>query len=232
VAVSPRKADAVRIDLPSFVRDALFLLLNASDESVQHVQDALAVAAPQLTARQLTEGIPFEGTAIDPGDARAIVEAIVSLYMLREQSSMSIEDILASVCESLELQHADPRTANLRRKLGGLLALGGALEVTARAVALFLEHQRVFRSARIVSDLRPVFSSRDADGPVAAMCMHTLRIDFSDREDGGAWFVALDSNDLQELKSHIERAQKKEVALKHLCAQQSLGYLSVPTRKD
>jgi hypothetical protein len=68
---------------------------------------------------------------------------------------------------------------------------------------------RVFHSARILTDIRPVFG-RDADvPPIGAVIAHVLKIDYFSQGDSGSLYVSLNNRDLELLRNLVDRAFTK-----------------------
>jgi hypothetical protein len=76
---------------------------------------------------------------------------------------------------------------------------------------------------------RPVFGSDPAVRPVGAVLTHTLKIRYheGDLRDHREFYVVLDSNDLDELRDIIQRAQTKDKSLREL-----LKSAQLPTLDD
>jgi hypothetical protein len=104
-----------------------------------------------------------------------------------------------------------------------LLSVEGCLSITAKARFVAYQSPRVYHSARIFTDARPIFS-RDAAGPPSAFIVtHTLKIDTHENAKDHEWFATLDSRDLKALKAVVDRALEKEESLR-----QSLSKTEVP----
>ena len=75
-----------------------------------------------------------------------------------------------------------------------------------------------------MSDIRPVFAGSPGD-TAGALIIHNLNISYHNGSRHKEFYVALDSDELDELKQVIERAQKKAVSLKLLLKKSSTPYL-------
>jgi hypothetical protein len=84
----------------------------------------------------------------------------------------------------------------------------------------------VFCSARILSDLRPVFQEPPTAAS-ASVIIHNLQIGFHDSGTGDhkEFYVALDAGDLDILKKIIVRAEQKTASLKAILAKANVPYL-------
>src|SRR5947209_5590618 len=81
-----------------------------------------------------------------------------------------------------------------------------ALNLISRAEEVILDHDRVFLSARLFTELRPVFDKR-ATAINSLSIVHTLAIHFIQDEDHKDFHVALDDGDLQSLREVLDRAE-------------------------
>lgn len=100
-------------------------------------------------------------------------------------------------------------------KLVSLLSVK-PLNVSAKAIDLQTEDERVFCDARILTDLRPVFGSDSAATPEGLTIVHILKLGY---DQGGErhrdFYVALNADDLQTLRKVIDRAEAKAKSLKN-----------------
>jgi hypothetical protein len=98
-----------------------------------------------------------------------------------------------------------------------------ALSFLAKAHALQAEHERLFRDAKVLTDLRPVFHDPD-EPPVDMIVEYTLKIIYHDgsRHQHREIYMAMDSDDITHLKEALERAEKKAASLKMLLQSKNL----------
>lgn len=82
--------------------------------------------------------------------------------------------------------------------------------------SLKTEFGNVVINTKIITDVRPVFDIELDGAPKSALIIHNLHIHYQSDEEAyhKDIFLALDSNDLKELKSAIDRATQKENSLK------------------
>jgi hypothetical protein len=87
-------------------------------------------------------------------------------------------------------------------------------------------HERIFLTARIFSDIRPVFGD-SIESASAAVVVHNLKITVRRNEKEEDIFIALDNNDLRELKEVVDRAEKKTKALASILEKSHVKFLDV-----
>ncbi len=89
-----------------------------------------------------------------------------------------------------------------------------------------MEQPHVFGHARILSDIRSVFTA-SADSIAGGFIVHNLTIHYFHNGDHKEFFVALDNDDLNVLKEAIQRAEQKTGHLKAMLKKASIPYLDV-----
>lgn len=104
--------------------------------------------------------------------------------------------------------------------------LGGRnLRLSAKAVSLAHEVPNEMQSARVLTDLRPVFDREDVGtaSPVGMMVLTTLRLDYFSEEGGGAFLVTLNDEQVTRLQEDLGWAAQKADGLRALVAQFDLS---------
>jgi hypothetical protein len=87
------------------------------------------------------------------------------------------------------------------------------------------EYQNVYASAKIISDIRPVFHENPKEKPKAASIIHNLTISYYVGNEQKKFFVALDINDVDYLMKVLERTKLKELTLSGLLKDDSIEWL-------
>jgi len=153
-------------------------------------------------------------------NVKDIVDALATLYEVKSQREMSVEQFVDDVCDAMEALDSDQQLPHAERAdfAGKLLTLlnAEAFAVVAKAHDLATEDERTFCHARILTDLRPVFGPNVEDGPRAMVVMHTLKLDYhkqGSRKDHEEFYIALDAEDLDTLRRIIDRAEVKAKTL-------------------
>ena len=99
------------------------------------------------------------------------------------------------------------------------------VRLRARAWTLVLERPCVLLSARILTDLRPVFTSKNPASLEACTVIHTLVMEVREGAEPKTVHIALDTKDLTNLRTDIARAEQKEKILNALASR--AGVLSL-----
>ncbi len=157
---------------------------------------------------------------VSPRDASQLLSVVTNFFSAFRKSGLSIEDFLVEFRKALEETreaelHFEGRRWNEHKSyLVQILKCEKSIGVTSKALSVMTDHARIFRDARILTDLRPVFGSNPNEPPDAAVIVHTLKIEHMVDRENKDFFVALDSLDLDRLDKVIRRAKLKERGLK------------------
>jgi hypothetical protein len=123
------------------------------------------------------------------------------------------DDLISAAKEVGRIEPEDGNWAPTRSALVRVLDPNGSLACTAKATQVSREYENIFRDARILSDIRPIFP-RDSNKPRFAVIVHLLRIAHRNSEGRTARAVfALDRSDLLALKATVDRALEKDESL-------------------
>lgn len=143
----------------------------------------------------------------------------VTLFSLGSLLASRKEDGLVNLAEELydsyrSTEDNQEAADNLKERLSDLFRSCKNLRTTFKAFNLLTENERVFREARIITDVRPVFHDvLDADNR-PALLLHQLKLSYQQDGDPYDDYVCLDSKDLIKLKEHLDRAIEKETHLR------------------
>jgi hypothetical protein len=192
------------------------------------IKDTPAALDPTLFFKHVAERVK----TIPSQTVEGITEVACAFYHFKQIGSGTISQIMTEIENSakaegagayqLLLSNLNPLSARLVSLIGLELSLG----VTAKALDVMMEHDHVFGHARILSDIRPVFTG-GAESIAAAFIIHNLSIHYFHDGDHKEFFVVLDNDDLNTLKEAIARAEQKAEVLKAVFKKASIPYLDV-----
>jgi hypothetical protein len=196
---------------------------------------ALGSTEATLTAKQLSARVSKKLTGVTPKELFPVLNTISALFYIKDRANVSAEEIGNSVSEKVLEQFKERKEVFppeqvelLRKRLTALLELDQPLGITAKAVDVMTESHSVFCGARILSDIRPIFT-KEPDKATAAVLIHNLQIGFHDGGTGRhqEFYVSMDTQDIETLKQAILRAEEKTKALKSILEASKLTYLEV-----
>ena len=173
-----------------------------------------------------------EATNLDAVSAEEVMEALPPLYLYYLNQRTSPEEFSADLCRAVRgfsaAEHVtDAEFSVFQNWFPKLLQCEESIGISAKALSLLYDEQKVVSGSKILSDIRPVFLSDPEGAPPAALIIHSLKLQFM--EDGAEkeLFVTMDSSDLMDLQRVVDRAIKKEETLKTLLSDTRTSWLGV-----
>jgi hypothetical protein len=220
----------VSFAIPTGDRQTLRDLARLPQDKLDRLLAAIRSAEPSLGARAAARSIS-DGSGIDFGEVSRYVQVIGAIGATLRELQLDYSKFDSELSEFVDppatgararapAQVPPPLTAaeldTLRRFLLSALDSGSSVSLGSKGASLQSDVQRVFVRARILSDLRTVFGDSGIGKPLAAVILHTLRINYIPRgkDADERILIGLDLDDLKELKRVIDRAIEKDGALR------------------
>jgi hypothetical protein len=204
-----------------------------SDEQMTLLLKALTLAGPQFNLRDLADKA-LEDVKLPKDLVRGIVQVVGSLYITKDTQNAPtdafVEEVFLALSKagafSKEPDDAQAQWAKLRKFLAAALSLEDTVGTAAKAGHILTQHERIFVSARILTDVRAIFHVNTTEKPHSALLIHMLRITYRDMHGNiSNEFFALDSNDIRAFKLLIDRAIQKEETLRKMMKDASIDVL-------
>jgi hypothetical protein len=222
------------INIPKKDLPVLKNILELGEPQFKSLISALGGAKPTLTRGEFVENISRKTKSLQPAMVVEILRVVFILYGIKQRAEVSAQQFAEDISESCvesgsdKIQFPKEKERELSDRLKQLLSFEKIVGVTAKAFDVMTEHKYTFCSARILSDIRPVFTDTPGSAS-AAVIIHNLQIGFHESgiKEHKEFYVALDTNDILVLKEVIERAEKKTDALKSIIKTSKLPYLEV-----
>lgn len=165
----------------------------------------------------------------------SLVRALLSLYQARAFAETPpiekfVDDLADAVVDSgmpeftMDAQKRAQFVSNMRELLNV-----DTLVFLAKADALQRDHEKLFHSVKLLTDLRPVFHAPD-DRPTDMILEYMLKIVFHDGSRRHREIhLAMDERDVKALRDAVERAEQKAKSLRSLCDEKSIKLLPTLT---
>ncbi|MYA63081.1 MAG: hypothetical protein F4139_12170 [Gemmatimonadetes bacterium] len=210
------------LTIPDAHQQSLIKLLSLSPEVRQNFLDAIKASKPTLVLPHFAKQVG-QSADIPVSDAMSYLSLLGSLFLFGEAHGLRPAAIAVAVSSAVE-SHAlkDWSDASERKQFDDFLtdALGLRTEigVLTKALDVLVQDPHPLASARIITELRPVFLGESEGMTIAAgMIVHSLKLS-SLKSDGSEedYFVSMDCLDLREFKQVIDRAMKKEKSLQRM----------------
>jgi hypothetical protein len=210
--------------IPEEHKQGLARLLNLGAEDWQKVLKVLAtVPITNTLASTLAEELAHIDS-IPPSDLEDVPETLISLYIVLAHSKQEPSEVIEDIQQALEGK-AELRFPNeVGHRLSQLLDFE-SLVVSTKAEGLMYEYENIFSTARVVTDIRPVFGFDVEELPKAAVIIHTLSLHYYHEGNHREIRLALDEIDIDDIIEALERASKKAESLKSVLETAQLTYV-------
>jgi len=204
------------IRIPPTHKEAFEIFAGLSEDKSEALLRALKNTTPAITAAALAQRVASQ-VELSFREVQAVVAVAGSLFVIREQRDLPLSKFIEEVVEAAQrdkiLDKSDKLTVEtLQNRLLSYLSLENPLGISAKATTLLARHQNFLRSAKIYTDVRPVFLGENP--PEVAVVIHMLEIDSITNGKRVSNYFALDSSELKQLTRVIQSAIKKENAIR------------------
>ncbi len=200
----------MRLKLPDRFLQGLAAFTRMDEDSFNDLMKELKELSPALSPEKLEKEFALRRTQVSESESKRLFEILMSLCFLKENNPEEgdFESAVSKQVSELSVPEQDVLKVRLKEVLSDVTAL----ELTAHALSVSADHDKVLVKCRILTDLRAVFFD---DGTTAngAVVMHTLKLAY--HQDGGQknCYVGVDSRDMDELERAISRARRKESSI-------------------
>jgi hypothetical protein len=205
--------------IPKSAYPAIQSLIHLSDADFERLLNGLRGAKPAIQTEKFWAHVVPLVAGVSENVVRSILHEV--FLMAEAQSDEPLAEFAEAITEagveakSEKFPFEDRDRAVLKERLVTILGAGGGFEITRKAAGVLLDQDHIFFSARILTDLRPVFN--EAGNSVdAAVIVHNLRIHYGENGDHKDFYVALDTSEIQSLREVLDRADKKAKSLQEL----------------
>ncbi len=155
----------------------------------------------------------FDKTLNNSSSAGSAFRVVVGLTQLIRQTHVDVDDLVQNLPESMLSTDPDENTKTreawsaIADSLKSLLQCE-KIHVAIKAQGLAYDYANLYRSAKIMTDIRPVFDA-SAEQIFGSIVSFTLRLDFDSRDGDHNLSVAMDQGDVKKLMEECERALRK-----------------------
>lgn len=214
--------------VPKQYEAGLTQILSLSEESAQELVSALESTPITLYRKDILASATSKIKSISPDKVQEIIDVLIGLYVGRAETGISlqefVEDASSSVERSGQVPLSDQNRKQFQQRLFTLLNIN-SLAVASKAIGVLFENEHNLTSARVVTDIRPVFGESTSSPPAAAIIVHMLKIHYLQNGQHKEFFVALDTKDVQKMITVLERAKSKAESLRSLVEAAKVPYL-------
>lgn len=218
------------LDIPKEEQELLSSVLKLSGSGVEGLEAALSQTQPTLAQESLISQLRQNPNLASVSDLDGILSALINVagtaYSLGASTDDLVDAAVATIRDEDVVELSDAEAESLKERLKRLERLQ-TLELIAKGSQLIKASERTFLSARIYSDLRPIFVGEETQ-IAGAVVVHQFAVRSLRNGRREYTYFMLDSSDLDELQKVISRATKKDKALRELAACSKAPVLSPP----
>lgn len=213
--------------------DFLTLSGDVRKKFLQELKQSSPTFMPEGLASQIAEKLNAKES-----DVISWLAILISLYRTRLVKNTPVEDfidVVKKTGESLLEDDSKERTVDwdsITQDLSEALKMDDPLGVTSKAIEVALEFGRIYYDARVLTDIRAVFNPDPNNHPSAAIIVHNLRISYLEDDNRKTMRFTLDSQDIKELQSELERAIQKQSTLQKVLDEADLRWLDQKVGND
>lgn len=205
--------------IPEEYEVGLAELIKLSNDSVQEIISALESVAPSIRYKSLADRLAPKVSSVPKDELEEIIEVLYALNSIRTGVEVPTDFFVDDICEAINESDSELLTeasgvCELFKKNFIRLLESKTLEIASKSAMLLREHGKTYCSARVLSDIRPIFGESVETAPVAAMVIHTLKITYHQGDSLKDFFLAMNTKDVQKLKELLNRADAKAASLK------------------
>jgi hypothetical protein len=205
--------------IPEDYKFGIKVIIALKDSDLAKIIQILNGTPVVLNVRKFNQKIFSQIDFIEPQEAKNLIDTIGSLYDLRLSLNISNEEFADEIVEVIQessdksLKLDEGNVENFKQRLSSLLDIE-SLSLRAKATNLIVDHQTIFRDAKLISDIRPIFGNDVEEKPIATVLIHTLKIEYVENNDLRDFHVALDDKDVTNLIALLKHTQLKAENLK------------------
>jgi hypothetical protein len=209
------------LKIPKEETASIAKLKRMSGASMEKLVAALKSAPPIPDPHGMAEWLAKEVSVLSNARLAELLAMLYTLYEIREFSgvphSRFLEDLMEGIRQIPELKLAPKGLIKFQTIFEELMNID-SLSMVAKAKRLLRDGERLYCTAKILSDIRPVFGSDPAVRPIGAVLTHTLKLSYHEGSGHShrEFHIILDSSDLEALEEIINRAKIKDQTLRQL----------------
>ena len=207
--------------VPERHREGLTAILAAEPDVIS----ALILALGRGTTRGAHGNVSITVTAdlpgVPPDTEEKIVNAAVALYSVRAHQDQTASELADDLLEAItsgtipELSVPDENHDEIRAKLTKLLSVDNLLYAWKSRDVLG-DQERQYCTARILTDVRPIFAVASTEDIVTVGVVHTLKITYHEGDDTKDIFMSISDGNIGALREILDRSEKKSKKLRSM----------------
>ena len=215
--------------IPDDYKSGIRTIISLSDKDLDTLIKLFEENPIVLNIREFNQKILPKIDFLESSDANKLIDTIGSLYELRLNLDISteefVDEIVAVINEDKDdlLDISPENIDKFKERLSHLLNIK-SLSLRTKAANLIVDNQIIFRDAKLISDIRPIFGADVEDAPIGTVLVHTLKLEYIENDYPKSFHIALDDTDVTNLITLLKRTQIKSETIRKLI--KSVGLLN------
>jgi len=222
-----------QFELSPAVIEAVKRLATLDSPSFNSLKGAMSQAKLTFSVDELAQQVSEQVGSLNAEQAEGILRTLMSIYSAHRDHRLDWDELLVSFSQSLGGALSGSELENTMQRVRELLQSSETIQLIAKAMDVYNEHEKVFRTSRILTDIRPIF--RDDDKRLslgAAAIVHSLKIQYQEGRNVNEVYIALDDEDLKAMSKDINRAKEKSDQLNELLKGSNLPFIATSTKAE
>lgn len=205
--------------IPDDYKSGISTIISLSEKDLNTLTQVFEEAPVVLNVREFNQKIVPKIDFLESPKTNNLVDTIGSLYELRSSLNISTEEFVDEIVDVINsvndesLKLSDENVEEFKKRLNSLLNIN-SLSIRTKAANLIVDHQIIFRDAKLISDIRPIFGNDVEEKPIATVLVHTLKIEYIENNELKDFHIALDDKDVAKLITLLKRTQIKTESIK------------------
>jgi hypothetical protein len=203
------------IRIPPSVLPGFKKIADLNSEQITHLAKFLKNLKVGFTLDTL---VAFLSRELNLSKAQEVAQTIISFSELLEPDDVNFSDLATNLTQSyneMSNEILDEKVLEaLRENLLVIFSNSTNLKITLKAKRLIYENENILSETKIITDIRLIFNNPISNKNRNALLFHKLHISYQHGDTSKDIFMTLDSEDLKQLKTEVERALEKEAVIK------------------
>lgn len=193
-------------------------LLELSEQESEALRQQLEKIPLCLTKEEIIGNLKVNLKNFKEENINYIVDFLISANDFRIHQNLTKDEIVKGISNFVFTKNVSDLAGDfdldfVESRLSMYLDIEGQISLISKIRSIYSEHQRIYSSSRVFTEVRPVFDENIENIP-AAIILHNLIINYTEDEINKSFSIALDDSDIDTLISSLERAKKKKELIK------------------
>ncbi|WP_016990267.1 hypothetical protein [Flavobacterium sp. ACAM 123] len=201
-----------KISIPEEVKEGFIII----SEMKKNDLDSLVNILKNINSGEKLNDIEERLVEFFGKKSRILLQTIFSFRSLLDNEDSTVEEVAKNLSESFLLENEDliVEASVFEENLVIILSNFGSLKKNINSRRSVFDNESVLSSTKLITDLRIIFeddlSSKDRD----AVIIHKLHVEYQNNFSDKELYLTLDLEDLNKLKSEIDRAIEKDQVIR------------------